>query len=436
MSAAVPRKTMRLTGAAFGKKPATPSLSLAGIAGVESKPGYFSPGPGNLCLPSADLILLRDASALGCLRSLDKAFMGCFCAVAHSVIFRRAASSARSFSWHFGLVHFATSSVAAWPVELKLVPGADPAALLVEFDVTVTEPSLFGIVSWDDLYGRQVSWKSWAWQLQELPGASQNMLPAVRLVGGGPELPMAKLAARCAWWDFDLPLLRKLSAELAIEVERSEGLLQTLFRMTANVLAIDDDEEVMDILGRRLALVSSKDYKAAKLLSDVGEAARCLTHEDEEVVRREQAAGKERDNGLQSFVEEWRGKREQVRQAAAKAAAKAGGRRGRPQQRGSSSSSTPSSLPRSGLEMLSQADLKRYMPPNSYLWKSRRDSAWHARVGVLPSVSRSIQRHGQSLALRLVISEAWRTHCLLKGINLAECPMGDLEAADQEGLLG
>lgn len=149
----------------------------------------------------------------------------------------------------------------------------------------------------------------------------------LRLVVGGPELSMAKSAASCAWWDFDLPLLRKLSAELGIEVHRSEGLLQTLFRMGANVLAVDGDEEVMDLLGRRLALVSSKDYKAAQLHSEVDEAARCLTHEDEEVVAREQAAGKEHDNGLQSFVEEWRSKRGQVRQVAAKAVAKAGGRR-------------------------------------------------------------------------------------------------------------
>lgn len=83
-----------------------------------------------------------------------------------------------------------------------------------------------------------------------------------------------------------------------------------------------------------------------------------------------------------------------------------------------------------------QAGLKRYMTPNRYLWKIRRDSAWHARVGVLPSVSRSIQRPGQSLALRFVISGAWRAHCLLKWINLAECPMRDLGPAGQEGLLG
>lgn len=52
------------------------------------------------------------------------------------------------------------------------------------------------------------------------------------------------------------------------------------------------------------------------------------------------------------------------------------------------------------------------------------------------SVSRSIQKYGQARALRLVIGETWRTHCLLEGIPEAECPMGQLEEAEVDGLLG
>ena len=51
--------------------------------------------------------------------------------------------------------------------------------------------------------------------------------------------------------------------------------------------------------------------------------------------------------------------------------------------------------PSQGLHMVEHATLKELMTPHSYLWKSRRDSAWHCRVQNMPSVSRSVGAHGE-----------------------------------------
>lgn len=49
----------------------------------------------------------------------------------------------------------------------------------------------------------------------------------------------------------------------------------------------------------------------------------------------------------------------------------------------------------------------------------------------MPTVSRSVGKHGESAALKQVISQAWRYHCLFEGIPESECPMQGLVASDE-----
>ena len=72
---------------------------------------------------------------------------------------------------------------------------------------------------------------------------------------------------------------------------------------------------------------------------------------------------------------------------------------------------------------------KPYTPPVSFLRKSRADITWHGRVSVLPTINRSVRRHGPH-ALRLVISGLWRDWCLIEGIEAADRPMKDLSPVE------
>ena len=66
------------------------------------------------------------------------------------------------------------------------------------------------------------------------------------------------------------------------------------------------------------------------------------------------------------------------------------------------------------------------MPDASFLWKSRSDGVWHSKVPPFGSCSRSVQMYTEQVALRLVISHAWKDYSDLEGSDYNECPMQGL----------
>ena len=84
------------------------------------------------------------------------------------------------------------------------------------------------------------------------------------------------------------------------------------------------------------------------------------------------------------------------------------------------------------LSIFSQADMKKYMLADSYLWKCRASTSWCTRVPPFGVNSRSWKRHGERKALGIVVSCAWRQWCWLNGVDMAECPMDNLMRKNME----
>ena len=66
--------------------------------------------------------------------------------------------------------------------------------------------------------------------------------------------------------------------------------------------------------------------------------------------------------------------------------------------------------------MTPHAEVKKYMPPSdAAVWKSRSDNAWHSEVKPFPSCNRRCSLHGESVAIRMVVSSAWHWWVILNG---------------------
>lgn len=126
---------------------------------------------------------------------------------------------------------------------------------------------------------------------------------------------MLSVAASMAWWDLDIGMLRKLAEFFQIPFAKNSGIMDMLYGMTSYVMKLAPDE-TMDVLERRPSAISSKDYRSMKILAEVDEATKCLNNEDEEVLKKEQQRGKNKESAFTSFVEEWRVRRERVRRDA------------------------------------------------------------------------------------------------------------------------
>lgn len=180
----------------------------------------------------------------------------------------------------------------------------------------------------------------------------------------------------------------------------------------------------MQILSARLERIPDDDLDCTDDRLNIDEAAKSLERKDEERFRSEQEQVRNRVTARKEFVRTYRVARERARQEASKSDGKAKART-----RSAAAANRPTNLP-DRMEMMPQGEAKAYMPEGSYLWKSMADSAWHSKVGQFPTCNKSVARHGNQ-ALKMVVSDAWRKHCLLHGVPEGSCPMASL--LDLEG---
>eukprot|EP00972_Heterocapsa_arctica_P031695 4668603-Heterocapsa_arctica.AAC.1 len=96
------------------------------------------------------------------------------------------------------------------------------------------------------------------------------------------EAPLPMVAARSAWWSLDMASLKEVAGHLQLPI----------------LVSLDGGRE------------------GVQELLEVDEAAKVLAFEDEKVLKKEQEAGKERQNNHHTFAEEYVAKKKAVRAAA------------------------------------------------------------------------------------------------------------------------
>jgi hypothetical protein len=236
-------------------------------------------------------------------------------------------------------------------------------------------------------------------------------------------MPLLELAARSAWWDMDLAVLRTLSTRLRLEVSQDVTLLEQLCRMTHKVLPSLSQEDILAIVSQRLHRSPDDELDCSADLLDIDEAAKCLEKEDMELLGKEQVALESRHAVRTAFGSQYREAKAKLRNARAAKVAQ-GSRKAK------AKASATRVLP-PAMHMLSQSDAKQYLPPGGYVWRNRRDNSWHSQITPFGTCSRTTAKHGDE-ALHMVISDAWHKYCLLEGILPEDCPMAGLLLTEQQ----
>jgi len=215
----------------------------------------------------------------------------------------------------------------------------------------------------------------------------------------------------------DLSGLHRVAERIGVSLAGCTTYVDSLCTYMSKVLHISKLDALV-LAKARLALCLKRRGTDIEEVLEIDEAAKCLERDDEEFLHKQQAALAKELEDEQMFVTEWRAMKKVMKQKEKDAAADPKpppNKKHKP---------AIQSLPKS-YEMQDQAELKVLMPPESRLWKKRKDSSWNSRVQDLPSHSARISKHGNR-APYVAISEAWKDHCLLEGIDLCECPMKGL----------
>lgn len=412
----VGRTKARLSKAAFGVGAEEATIDLSGIESTKSTPSYFSPSAENIGKPAADLPLLRLVQKEEHPNCLKTTFLGCMSDPQHLFIFKREGGcDITSFGWHFGLGHYLGSSILAWPVELRPLQGAASQQEVV-FASGLVRPSVLPICSWDGIRAIAVAWRSWMWQWQNLPGVRGQVGPAVRLLVDGVEKDMKIVAAESAWWKLSVSTLHNLCGPLGIGVEAGSGLFDTVFSMTQAVLQTTD-EQTLRIVSMRLPMMQTDaGDDLGEALCELDEAVKTLEPNDAEEVAKVKVQHGNKRSAYTTFCEHFRERRASVQKSAPATSV------GKKKKQATRNAVAPRlRLPEDG--RIPQSDGKRYMPPDSYLWKARSERSWRSRVPPFREVSRSWHKFGEDEALFFVVQDAWRKWCTLNGVEEHECPM-------------
>jgi hypothetical protein len=415
------RKSIKLHKNAYGKRKQTPTLDVTKVATIAAKASYFSPKPESTGKPAADRYLLKEMDLFPATLA-ENAFMGCCSEALHGVVFSREQGSSSKIPWHFGLCHFAGTCCAALAVDLAKVPGYDNF-LYVNFDVAETRPHLFAITDWE-LNAHIVQWRSWSWQCEYLPNAVRDLRPGIRAFVDSAPKKMVEIAAEAGWWNLNLTTLRELAKFFKWPIAQDEDTFHTLFEMTKQARPGKSDDEILSYIAPRLKADPRFRHGCSDILIEVDEAAKCLERDDEERLVKEKHKASDATHVQDTFKAAWAKKRRQIAEARAKAKAKC-----KAKGKGKAAPAVARILPAS-MDMMLQTEAKRWMPPppKSFIWKSRGDSAWHTCVEPFPECSRSVARHGAE-ALKMVLSDAWRSWCLREGVDVGACPMRGLIAS-------
>jgi hypothetical protein len=346
------------------------------------------------------------------------------------VVWRREAPSdgvpaiCSTVDWHIGLTHFNTSASVSWPVTLENV-GA--GYTIVELSQTHKTLSFHAFFDWDKVEALDNDWRSWSWQNVNIP-TLRTRTPAIRLIARVEAKPLLQLAALSAFWHIDCSVLVLMAAVLGIVLEDTTSEFQIVFgfvRAVLNTLTID---RWLDIVSQRLASSPEMENDVSAQLLEVDEAIECLDYDDIRKMQEQKKNALKSNSSRNTYREEYRAEK---KKAAPKPAPAPAPPKGRGRGRGKAKAAPiipPAPMLLLDMHTFAHKDAKRFMPPNrAKLWKSNGEPpSWHTEVHPMPSCNRSIRKHGNGGALRMVISNAWYDWALLEGKSVDEIPMTGL----------
>lgn len=390
--------------------PKNPTIDTSSVVGHSQQATYFSPNAENIGVGVADLFVLRALHAKGRLAHFADVWHGWWCDASHGLVCREFRSG--QHEWFLPLYHYKESAVLCIPVELVTI-AAFGMQQIVKF-LPNHEPMVKPIFDYRAYECRRFQWRSWAWQAAKLGEARlDQLLPGVRPVClGRTAESVLHAAAESGWWQLPRATLLAIADEIGIMYDEGTNMMELLSMMTKQVLGCND-EKCMSLLERRL----TAPLRAAQVNSailQVDEAQACLREDDFIELTKEKKR-------VENQVQEEADFRRQFHERASRVRNVKAGKRG-----GISGYKGPRKLPDPTAHM-SQAEAKKLMPPNSYLWRARTQNAWNGRYNQLPSRSARDSAHGgEQQALMCVIRYVWQCYLEVYGCPTSDCPIEGL----------
>lgn len=397
------------------------SLPHQKIVSTSSSTPWPSLGAANYCSAHADLAMLSAANASGEWALLGDAWLGTLARPKHQLLIR---DSSRDGAWLFAVRSWPDSAVLCLPAKVATVLGGE--ALFWEFDLNFNSAVLVPLWKLDCVEAVAYVWRAPLWQRTEYPRMRE--LPcALRAFShdGGKPRPLLQVAAESAFWDVERSTLVKLGGYIGARIQSSMSLFEVVTELVKHIIPDANEERIMSIMKRRVALLARKNEWTDDLLQ-VDEAAGLLQPGDVKKLKAEQKAAQETKAEAVNFPVAYKVEAKRIVAAketvAAEAKSKAKKRRkaSEPAAEGVAYPARAPSWPEHSIPLELARTVK---PEGGSLWRDVRHGSWQGHYPPFPRVGRSWARYGELPALTLVLQNLWGWWLLEHGLEEADCPV-------------
>jgi hypothetical protein len=397
-------RSERLDDHAFASSPKDWSLPFQTVQGAKQQADFYSPSAANMNVPAADLRAYRDAKALGSLALVADCYLGAMYKHEHLFAFEHVIPRTKEKVWAYPLKHMKDSAVLAVKMSLEKFTVAGKTHNYFDFKFE-DEPffvSIFEIPAANKACAIEPRSPAWQWQY-----AAMHKKPhAIRAFRDGEFEPIQNIAAKNACWLMCRGLVEQYAKHLKVHIPPGLNFTEVLTLFCMGVLGCSE-EEALHYVYKRIALLAKATIHSHELLN-VEEAIECMDRNDLDAMTQAQKHAVSTLEGHSVLIREYTDKKRAI-----------DAKKGLPKK-----PAAQTLLP----ELITQAQVKKYMPPTVSCWRGTTRPEWWAHCKPNARILVPMSRFGgcEKSTIRDLIRQAWTqynqregkpaTHCFFSGV--------------------
>lgn len=393
------------------------SIDITELATTKQQTPWFSPGPHNFSLNTADEFMLRDLKSNNRLREMSNAWMGELVDVRHHLIigFLNAGSVVAPAKYYHALYYWPSSGVFLWEVEVRSIIGTPHRYIKHLYNKGL--PVIRSITSLSSTrhVANTFKWRSWLWQTRYCPEWARTDRPAVRpFLDLEEDASLLKVACLNAFWGLGRTTILKFAKVEGIVPPEGSDLFNVLWFVLMAGLEVSE-EQVLAKIHRRLVQHDALDEVNAVLL-DLDDCSDVLERTDVDAVKKEKQAVQRREASGDDFEKQYLAKARAVYPAP----------KGKPKAKPKAKAGAAPPAMTFTFET-SQAEAKLLLPADASIWRDRTRGGWCGHLPPNPRISAMFSDFpSQGHALQHLLRTLWEQHFRKFGLTKASCPVTGL----------
>ena len=405
---------------------------LATVVSHQETPPWHHPGANSQHATLGDIVWMRAAFAAPAVPSFTLAKLCSYLLVGNRMAVRKTGTDA----WLYVCGRIGDAVFLGWPLQRKTltsVAAADGSVTELESFCFATDASALSLQAvvmfhYNDWEAIELTWRSPMWQRQEVPACPDTMglRQRARCFKTCQPRPLLTFAASKAFWRLGKTFCQALCQELEIPVAGTDDFFHILWQLCHKILQCSEDE-LMGVLKQR----NFVDTHAMNLqaLGEMDGLRDDLSKDERKMYDNLVQDITSGNNDVELLKKSWVSKKaELVERAAAKAKPKAKARG-----RGGRGAAPPVLDPLAEYrnlryvpeDAMTQAELKRYCPPDGRVWNAWKQERWAGSYKHTARTSYPWSR-GHGDAAWHVVKQLWAWYLEDWSLPTSACPIEGL----------